>query len=628
MSDQGIVFVTLHARRSAQAVPLAAGCLAAALPQDWRQRITLLDGFPEQSDELLCRQILACRPRVVAFPLYLWNRQRICALVSRLRQAAAELRIVGGGPEGTTLAARLLEQAPFDVIIRGEGERTLAAWLECLDAPQQWERIPGLSWRSGATVQHSADRGPEALDELPSPWLSGVLQPTPEGGVLWEVARGCPFACSFCFDAAGCHQLRPLPRKRLAAELRQFVRQGATQAWVLDSTFNYPPERGVQLLQLLRETAPQLHYHLEAKADFLDRRTARLLAELNCSVQVGLQSAHREVLRTVNRPFDRERFEHALHLLASEGVTYGLDLIYGLPGDSYDGFCASLDFALRHAPNQLDIFPLAVLPGTALHAQRDRFRLRAEPEPPYTLLASDDFPEPELQRCRELAAAIDLFYNLGRAVAFLPSLLATLALPPVDFFTSFYAWARDDQGIFPEVLHDPSHWQPAEIVTLQESFIQQLLIRRGREDLWPAANDLIRYHYQYAETLLGPETLPPVPTPAPSRRNWTRRWKLAEGVRMIPFNYEVVDLLEMEGADLDEFTALFRPVGSVALYLRRGNEVVCESLQEDFIRLLQGSDGRRTPEQIFAGAVHRREGEELLEFAVNEGILVAAGRAN
>jgi len=78
----------------------------------------------------------------------------------------------------------------------------------------------------------------------------------------------------------------------------------------------------------------------------------------------------------------------------------------------------------------------------------------------------------------------------------------------------------------------------------------------------------------------------------------------------------------MEGADLEEFTQMFRPVGSSALFLRRNDEVVCESLQEDFYRLLQGSDGERTPEQIFAGGIDRREAGEILEFAISEGILV------
>jgi Radical SAM superfamily/Protein of unknown function (DUF4080) len=441
--------------------------------------------------------------------------------------------------------------------------------------------------------------------------------------VLWEVARGCPFNCDFCYDAGGYQSVRHHGAKRLAAELDLFVRLGVNQVWVLDSTFNYPPERGVKLLQLLLEKAPQVHFHLEAKADFLDPQTAGLLAQLTCSVQVGLQSARPEILRQQHRPLDLKRFEHALHLLNIEGVTYGLDLIYGLPGDTYQGFCQSLAFALEHAPNHIDIFPLAVLPGTTLEGKATALGLDYESVPPYQVLATPTMPPTTLALCAELAAAVELFYNLGRAVGFLPSLLHTLDLSAVDFFTDFACWVQQEQGVYREVLLATANWQTAEIVTLQESFVQQLLIARQRLDLWPAALDLIRYHYHHAEALLGPETLPVILTPEPGEILWKTPWRRGRGIRLVPFNYEIIDLLEMEDADLEEFTQLFRPVGSTALFLRRNNEVICESLQEDFYRLLQGCDGQRTPVQIFAGGIDRREAEEILEFAVNEGILVA-----
>jgi len=619
-----ISMATLHVRRSAQSVALAAGCLAAALPGKWAEAVELLDFFPDQDDAAICSAILATRPDLVIFPLYLWNRQAVCRIATLLRRKSPSLRLAAGGPEATPRAEAVLAEAPFDAVIRGEGEQTLPEWLGVLDRRDAWEQIAGLSWRGSPGIRHNPPREPAAdLDSFPSPWLAGRLRPTPEGGVLWEVARGCPFTCAFCYDAGGCRRVRHHGMQRLEQELEHFVKLGVSQVWVLDSTFNYPPERGLALLKLLRRIGRSIHFHLEAKADFLDRETASMLGQIHCSVQVGLQSADKNVLRQVRRSIDLRLFSHALHLLNSEGVTFGLDLIYGLPGDDFAGFCRSLGYALEHAPNHIDIFPLAVLPGTALSDQAEELQIDYHREPPYTINATPALSREDFARCQELAAAVDLFYNLGRAVGFLPSLLRSLDLSAVDFFSRFAEWARHDQGIFREVLLDTAAWRAEEVVMLQESFIQQLLIRRGRLDLWPAALDLIRYHFHYAETLLGRETLPQVPTRKSARGLWKTRWKLAPGVRLIPFNYEIVDLLEMGGADLEEFAGLFRPVGSVALFLRRGDEVLCESLQEDFLRLLRDSDGKKSPDEIFVGGIDRREGEELVEFAVSEGILIA-----
>lgn len=625
MTAHRILMATLHARRSAQAVPLAAGNLAAEIPDKWTGECILIDLFPGPDEEQICLELLALEPDILVFPLYLWNRPTISTLAAKLKQRRPRLLLVAGGPEATPQAEMLLQSTPFDVVVRGEGEETFAAWLEAFDTPEAWPRIAGLSWRQGEEILHSPDRAPIAvLDQLPSPWLSGLLKPTPEGGVLWEVSRGCSFACDFCYDAGGRQGLRHHGQERLKAELEWFARHGATQIWILDSTFNFPPRRGKELLRLLRAHGGNIHFHLEAKADFLDGETAALIAELNCSVQVGLQSARPEVLKKVHRTFDPDRFEHALHLLDSEGVTFGLDLIYGLPGDDFAGFCHSLAFALDHAPNQLDIFPLAVLPGTPLAEQAVELGIRFLEHPPYTILATPTLSNEDLERCRTLAAGVELFYNIGRAVGFLPSLLRTLDLPAVEFFSAFASWALQEQGIYREVLLATDDWRTEEVLALQESFVQQILLRRERPDLVPAALDLIRYHFHHAETVLGPEILPRIPTGMPPGDPWNSAWLLAEGARLVPFNYEIVDLLEMEGADLEEFAALFRPLGSVALFVRHGGEVVCESLQEDFLRLLQGCDGERTPAAIFGGSIDRREAEEILEFAVSEGLLVPA----
>ncbi|RMF43745.1 MAG: hypothetical protein D6751_10000, partial [Deltaproteobacteria bacterium] len=141
--------------------------------------------------------------------------------------------------------------------------------------------------------------------------------------------------------------------------------------------------------------------------------------------------------------------------------------------------------------------------------------------------------------------------------------------------------------------------------------------------LLPAALDLLRYHFHYAETMLGPEILPVHPEPDPDQA-WVRPLKLAEGVRLVPFHYEIIDLLDLEGANLSEISEFLRPVGSNALFIRRGPEVWCESLEEDFYRLLRSSNGRTSPQQIFAGSVEPDQGLEMLAFALAEGLLVPA----
>jgi radical SAM superfamily enzyme YgiQ (UPF0313 family) len=618
-----IVLPTLHVRRSVQAVPLAAACLAAALPVDARKEVHLLDLFPDQSDEAMAEEILSHSPELVAFPVYLWNREKVLSLARRLKGAQPSLWVLAGGPEATADAENLLREQGLDAVIRGEGEETFREMVQDLERGEGLKPLPGITLRGPQGILSGPDRDSGAVFAAhSSPWLTGVLTPQPGQGVLWETSRGCPFGCDFCFDARGSRGVGHLPPERLEAELDLFVRCGVSQVWILDSTFNFPPERGKSLLRLLAEKAPHIHFHLEAKADFLDRETARLLAGISCSVQIGLQSVRAEVLRNIHRSLDPGGFRQKMHLLSAEGVIFGLDLIYGLPGDDYSGFCESLDFALEFAPNQIDLFPLAVLPGTTLHGNRLRHSLRAQEEPPYEILESATWSPADLARSRRLAAAADIFYNAGRAVGFFSALLRSTGRNPVSFLEEFALWALGAGGVAEEHFLNAESWEAGEVNRLQEAFISQLFEIEGRHDLLPAAMDLIRYHYHFAETLLGEDTAPAPPELLRDRMVWDTPWRMAPTVRMVSFSYEILDFLETGGIDLEQFSSMFRPVGSVALFFRRNFEVFCESLEEDFFKLLQGSDGKRSPGEIFAGSISRREGEEIVEFAVAEGFLI------
>lgn len=109
----------------------------------------------------------------------------------------------------------------------------------------------------------------------------------------------------------------------------------------------------------------------------------------------------------------------------------------------------------------------------------------------------------------------------------------------------------------------------------------------------------------------------------PQEDVWTKPWRRSPHIQLVPFAYEILDLLEMGEVDLEEFADLFRPVGSMALFMRRGEEVLCESLEEDFLTLLRNCDGTRTPEQIFSGSVSESSGSEVVRFAIAEGLVIS-----
>lgn len=615
--------ITIHAMPSAQSVPLAAAFLKAYLDARPEPKpeltVTTAEYFCGTPREQIAGDIVAQKADIIGFPVYLWNRGDCCALVQRLRQLCPQLLLIGGGPEATADPAGLLQQAPFDLLAVGEGELTLAELLERLASGVSLEGLPGTARLVEGQLQLVPRAKIEDLDQLASPYLAGLLDDHISNGMVWQLSRGCPYACEFCYDGMGDRKVRRYPLERLEAELQYLVAHGAAQVFALDSTFNTDKKRAKTLLRLIRDRAPGVHFHFEVRHELLDKEQAQLFAELTCSLQIGLQSADPAVAGGVGRVFDRADFSRKVMLLNDSGATFGFDLIYGLPNDSLDRFREGLNFALSLYPNHLDIFPLSVLPGTAVGTKAAAIGLKHLAGPPYTLQESPSFPLADMAVARRLGAASDIFYSRGKAVAWFNGVARGLKLQPVELLERFGDWLLVRQGR----QCDEAEFDDAAIWQLQRQFLTRLFGERNLQKLLPAALDCVDYHYAYGVALMAVPPLPPSddellrldPLKLPLRR--------AESLTLLPFHYEILDILESGEPDLPWIAKHLKQSGSwVAIYPAHG-EVCTESLIRPYYRLLEQSDGTQPSGQVAARLkIPADDALEFLQFALAEGMVV------
>jgi hypothetical protein len=604
-------------------VPLANAFLksfAGSLPLD----ITLVDFFTGSDPSECAAEIASLQPAAVGFSVYLWNRDASRAIAETVRNLLPEASLFAGGPEATAEPAGFLAGSSFDFLIVGEGEVPFAEYCQRLLGNETPAGITGVVMQGQGTAPVVSAKPVVNLDDIPSPYLNGTLACGQYQGVLWQIARGCSFSCDFCFDSRDRHGVRRFAVERIEAELRHFVRQGVSQVFVLDSTFNQDLRRAKQILRLIHRIAPQIHFHFEVRSEFIDRELARLFSAVTCSLQIGLQSQDVLVLKGVGRVFSRDDFVSRTALLNEAGVIFGFDLIYGLPGDTLEGFYASLDFALGLYPNHLDIFPLAILPGTALAARSASTGLHHLKEPPYTLLSSKTFSTEDMRTSTILATACDIFYNRGKAVAWFMNVVATLGMNPSEFLLLFAESLEQES----DHVVSESDFDDREIWQMQREFLVRLFKQKQRQRLLPLALDLVDYHFHYAAALLAP---PPESFPElrmAGARLLDALCRLASSTQLAAFNYEILDILDEGGSpDITQFAAHYGASGSFAVIYPRNGEVFTESLAEPLYRLLEQLDGSRTNGEIAAGlAIKNDELQPFIEFALSEGIAEPATR--
>lgn len=612
-----IKLVAIHPCPSPQAVPLANAFLKSII-RETSIEVSLFDFFIGQEPEEMAALLADAEPRAVGFSMYVWNRDACLEIASALRRTLPEALIFAGGPEATADPYGVLLEGLLDFVIAGEGEVPFASLCKHLLAGSKLPDIPGIIRNSDPA------RTPVLptinLDTIPSPYLNGVLDCSNYDGILWQLSRGCSFACDFCFDARGNSGVRRFSLERIEAELRHFAAKGVSQVFVLDSTFNQDVKRAKSILRLIRKISPRIHFHFEVRSEFIDREMAEMFAQITCSLQIGLQSANPLVLKQVGRSFDRGDFSRRVGLLNDSGAVFGFDLIYGLPGDTLDSFCSSLDYALSLYPNHIDIFPLAILPGTRLAARGAEQGLLWEKRPPYTLLASESFCSADMTTAGKLARACDIFFTRGKAVAWFNAVTRAVNLKPAMLLKAFAEWL--DNGKDPDIserdLSDKDIW------AMQRSFLQQLLTAKNLKRLLPVVMDLVDYHHHYAVALLAPQ-----PHKLKIQKSATgilnSIFRLSPSTQLADFNYEIQDILDSGAPDIAWMHKHLTAVGSHAVIYPNNNFVCTESLDASFYSILENLDGKSETKMVLSRLGFTiADTLDFLVFAQQEGIIAPA----
>ena len=485
-----IICTTLLVEKSPQALPLGAACVASAIkhypPLEKECSVKLISFSREDEDiqklesvdakaELLATKLQQQAPQIVCMSVFVWNRTifELCAGILRKKG----IIIIAGGPE-ITAHPNVFENS-FDYTVTGEGE---------IKVPRLIEKII-LNKTTTPTQQNTTQNSSTITDLslLHSPYLDGTIDPTEFGGALWELARGCPFKCSYCYESKGEKTVRLFPQERIDKELELFAKKKVPQVFVLDPTYNANKERALALLKKIARITPDTFYYFEARAEFIDHQMAKAFTKIPCALQIGLQSADENVLRKVNRPFNKKLFVKNIGILNQEGVTFGLDLIYGLPGETFASFCQGINFAASLYPNNLEIFCLSVLPGTDLFDHAQELGLTFENTPPYNIIKTDKFSPVDKQKAFELALACTYFYNDGRAVPWFMTICRSLKIKPADFFRTFYDYAKTHNL-------DLCCCEHKLIEANQIKFLSEAYRQRHLEKYNKAATDIIRFN--------------------------------------------------------------------------------------------------------------------------------------
>jgi radical SAM superfamily enzyme YgiQ (UPF0313 family) len=357
-------------------------------------------------------------PDVIGLSTYCWNMRKILKLSELTKHVLPDTKIVLGGPEAGPIAEKYLRENPqLDIIVRGEGEVIFYELLKFFVAKdRKLSDIDGISYRKNEKVFSTDDRVLiEDLNEIPSPYLTGILKPQDKATYL-ETYRGCPFKCAYCFEGKGYPKLRFFSEERLKEEVKLVTQDHSVRSFsFVDPVFNLNPKNMERLSSIMKASRnPDVKLHtIEIIMETIDENTIEKLKECNvASIETGPQTVNEKTLENINRHFDAEKFAAGINLLLKNQIKVLCDLMLGLPGDNFFKFLKSVKCIFELRLNVVIFSTLHVIPGTELYNNAKKFEMEFDDKSPHYILSNYSFPFEEIRKAEIMAESMAREYNL------------------------------------------------------------------------------------------------------------------------------------------------------------------------------------------------------------------------
>ncbi len=455
--------------------------------------------YSTDEDSLIIEWILSQEPNLIGFSVYAWNSSRVFSLCQAIKELRPEVRIIVGGPEVTTTPTDILRRHPaLDFVCIGEGEITLVDLLRTLEQGMPLHSVQGIAWRANGEVVMNIPRPPVAdLEQMRFSWsmfreeLRGFAA---AGQMRYEASRGCPFVCRYCsWDVSGIgRRLRLRSLDQVREDFGIFFRLPQLQIVTFcDADILLPPAHAKGLLRILIEEngareesgmAP-VGIAFSMNPEHLDEELLELLRDSCFSSNVyvaGLQTVYAGALEASGRVLHKERYAERFRRFRStlSGRAI-LELICGLPGDHYEGFRESIDYALRLEPDALVIHPFVVVPGSEFAISPGKYGIEHDPKPPYEVIRTASWSEEELGLAKKFGMYVQYLYGHPTGVRKrLDGLRVRVDCKPIDIYEEFFSflsargYSFEPRPTITDRSAEHPHWleQDQELIRLLELF--------------------------------------------------------------------------------------------------------------------------------------------------------------
>ncbi|MDB4864279.1 radical SAM protein [Pirellulaceae bacterium] len=332
--------------------------------------VSLID-VGEPNVEEYVQAIVALEPDLIGMSAFLWSTPCLVAVAREVKRYLPDCIIVFGGPSARAAMFDLAPYSPasdyLDALVTTEGERTFNEIASLTELTiDELANVPGLTIPQGSAWHLTGPiTKPDCLDLIASPYQMGLMEN--RSIAYLETFRGCPLSCSFCEWGISDVASTVFSKEYILKEFEAFSNLDVHAVFLVDAGLNLNKQSFNNLFEAQKESGflKNTQFWAEIYPSHVNDKHLEFLENAGTSyLGIGLQSLDKEVLTALNRPFNSERFDGVVRTLASVAKCE-LQIIFGLPGETPEGFLRTLEHSLS-LPVSVRVYHCLVLPDALM----------------------------------------------------------------------------------------------------------------------------------------------------------------------------------------------------------------------------------------------------------------------